>query len=275
MMNIQHIAPEDLALYALHALSPEEVVSVEQHILTCEQCRQEVAEVRGDMAMLAMSVEQAPLPEGAAARFMERVAGTIENASATPKLTEPKAVASSTVIPFESARRKRLWPTIVPWATAAALAAVCISLGVENKNLSDTVNAESGLLTTLSAKAAHAQQIVDVLNSPTAQRVTLTLTKHPAEPTGHAVYLQDRGSLLFEANNLKPLDPGKTYELWVIPADGKAPMPAGTFKPDTAGYASVVLPTLPPGVGAKAFGVTIEKDGGATAPTMPIVLAGG
>ena len=160
-------------------------------------------------------------------------------------------------------------------AAAAALAAVCISLGVENKNLSDTVNAESGLLTTLSAKAAHAQQIVDVLNAPNAQRVTLTLTKHSADPTGHAVYLPDRGSLLFEANNLKPLDPGKTYELWVIPADGKAPLPAGTFKPDAAGYASVVLPTLPPGVGAKAFGVTIEKDGGATTPTMPIVLAGG
>ena len=146
---------------------------------------------------------------------------------------------------------------------------------MENKNLSETVNAESGLLTTLSAKAAHAQQIVDVLNSPSAQRVTLTLTKHPAEPSGHAVYLPDRGSLLFEANNLKPLDPGKTYELWVIPADGKAPLPAGTFKPDGAGYASVVLPTLPPGVGAKAFGVTIEKDGGATTPTMPIILAGG
>ncbi len=270
MMNTQHIAPDDLALYALHALSPEETVAIDQHLSTCAQCSQEVAEARGDLALLAFSVEQAPLPEGATERFMQRIAATAEK----PVSAMPSAEAPA-VIPFETARRKRLWPTVVPWATAAALAAVCISLGVENKNLSDTVNAESGLLTTLSAKAAHAQQIVDVLNAPNAQRVTLTLTKHSADPTGHAVYLPDRGSLLFEANNLKPLDPGKTYELWVIPADGKAPLPAGTFKPDAAGYASVVLPTLPPGVGAKAFGVTIEKDGGATTPTMPIVLAGG
>ena len=272
MMNTQHIAPEDLALYALHALSPEESAAIEDHLRTCDQCRQEVAEYRGDMAALAMSVEQVPLPEGATERFMERVAAFADK----PAAIQPQSTsAAATVLPFEAARKKRLWPTIVPWATAAALAAVCISLGVENKNLSDTVNAESGILTTLSAKAAHAQQIVDVLTSPSAQRVTLTLTKHPAEPTGRAVYLPDRGSLLFEANNLKPLDPGKTYELWVIPADGKAPLPAGTFKPDGAGYASVVLPTLPPGVGAKAFGVTIEKDGGATTPTMPIILAGG
>ena len=272
MMNTQHIAPEDLALYALHALSPEETIAITEHLSTCEQCQREVAETRGDLAVLAMSVEQVPLPDGATERFMERVAAFADQPAAAQT---QNTAAVSTVIPFEASRKKRLWPTIVPWATAAALAAVCISLGIENKNLSDTVNAESGLLTTLSAKAAHAQQIVDVLNSPSAQRVTLTVTKHPAQPSGRAVYLQDRGSLLFEANNLKPLDPGKTYELWVIPADGKAPLPAGTFKPDRAGYASVVLPTLPAGVGAKAFGVTIEKDGGATTPTMPIVLAGG
>jgi anti-sigma-K factor RskA len=130
-------------------------------------------------------------------------------------------------------------------------------------------------LTTLSAKAAHAQQLADVLNAPSAQRVTLTLAKHPADPTGHAIYLPDRGALLFEANNLQPLNPGKTYELWVIPANGTAPVPAGVFKPNASGYASVVLPQLPPGIAAKAFGVTIENDPGASTPTMPIVLAGG
>ena len=270
-MNTQHIAPEDLALYALHALSSVEAVSLEAHLSTCGPCRQEVAETRGDMALLALSVEQHPLPEGATERFMERVASFSEKAAAS----SDSVSANGRVIPFESAPRKRLWPVIVPWAAAAALAAVCISLGVENRNLSDTVNAESGLLTILSAKAAHAQQIVDVLNAPTAQRVTLVQPKHAAEPTGHAIYLQDRGALLFEANNLKPLDQGKTYELWVIPSNGKAPLPAGTFKPNPAGYASVVLPTLPPGVGAKLFGVTIENDGGSNVPTTPVVLAGG
>jgi anti-sigma-K factor RskA len=270
MMNTQHISPEDLALYAMYALSAEEASAVAEHLSSCEICSQEVAQFRGDMALLALTVEQQPLPEGAEERFTARVA-------AAPKNTAPAAQSKpSTVIPFESApaQRKRI-PAFIPWAAAAGLAAVCISLGIENRNLADMLNSESTQLSRATASAAHAQQIADVLSAPTAQHVTLTVTKHPAEPSAHAVYLQDRGALLFEADNLKPLDPGKTYELWVIPADGKAPVPAGVFKPNSSGYASVVLPQLPPGIAAKAFGVTVENDPGASTPTMPIILAGG
>ena len=83
-----------------------------------------------------------------------------------------------------------------------------------------------------------------------------------------------KGTLVFLASNLDPLQALKTYELWVIPADGSAPVPAGTFHPDDQGNASVIMPTLPRGVAAKAFGVTIEPDGGSQTPTLPIVLAG-
>ena len=77
-----------------------------------------------------------------------------------------------------------------------------------------------------------------------------------------------------EANNLKPVPAGKAYELWVIPASGAAPMPAGTFWPNAEGYASVVLPKLPSGVPAKGFGITIENASGSNTPTVPIVLSG-
>ena len=40
------------------------------------------------------------------------------------------------------------------------------------------------------------------------------------------------------------------------------------------GSASLVLPPLPVGVEAKAFGVTIERAEGAATPTLPIILAG-
>jgi anti-sigma-K factor RskA len=267
-MYIEHISPEDLALHAMHALSPEESAIVDQHIATCAQCQHQIAEMRGDMALLAFSVEQHPLPEGATERFMQRVA-------AHPNAGSSTAAATAKVVPFEAtAGRRRVWPVLVPWAAAAALAAVCISIGIANRNLRETITAESGLLTSLSSKASHAQQIVDVLNAPAAQRVTLTLSKHSTEPSGQVIYLADRGALLFEADNLKPLDPGKTYELWVIPADGNAPLPAGVFKPDNGGYATVVLPQLPQGVAAKAFGVTVESDPGSQTPTSPIILSG-
>ena len=60
----------------------------------------------------------------------------------------------------------------------------------------------------------------------------------------------------------------------MIPASGAAPVPAGTFTPNAEGYASVVLPSLPSGVQAKAFGITIENAGGSETPTLPIVLSG-
>ena len=70
------------------------------------------------------------------------------------------------------------------------------------------------------------------------------------------------------------LESAKVYELWLIPADGHAPIPAGTFKPDAQGYASVILPQLPKGVVAGQFGVTVEQEGGSSTPTLPILLAG-
>jgi anti-sigma-K factor RskA len=52
-----------------------------------------------------------------------------------------------------------------------------------------------------------------------------------------------------------------------------APMPVGTFKPNERGQVTMHH-DMPPGTEAKAFGVTIENEGGATTPTMPIILSG-
>jgi len=116
--------------------------------------------------------------------------------------------------------------------------------------------------------------VLEVLTAPSAQRVTLTEGKAPAQPTARATYLPERGGLILLATNLKPLPEGKTYQLWIIPASGSAPVPAGLFHPDSAGTATLVLPQLSAGIAAKAFGVTIEKASGALSPTLPIILSG-
>lgn len=65
----------------------------------------------------------------------------------------------------------------------------------------------------------------------------------------------------------------KAYELWLIPMQG-APIPAGMFKPNGHGSATVVNPPLPAGAEAKVFAITVENEPGATTPTMPIVMMG-
>jgi anti-sigma-K factor RskA len=97
--------------------------------------------------------------------------------------------------------------------------------------------------------------------------------KTPPQPQGKAFYLRNRSNLLFVANNMPALPPRKAYELWLIPAQG-APIPAGVFKPDAHGSATVVNPPLPAGTEAKAFAVTVENEAGASTPTMPIMMMG-
>ena len=116
---------------------------------------------------------------------------------------------------------------------------------------------------------------MDAITDPRAVRVSLSAKPLPkATPVGGVTYNPDKGTLVFLASNLNPLQTYKTYELWVIPASGGAPIPAGTFHPDDQGNASVIMPDLPKGIPAKAFGVTIEADGGSPTPTSPIIMAG-
>ena len=104
-------------------------------------------------------------------------------------------------------------------------------------------------------------------------RVTLVAAKAPPQPQGKAIYVRDRSSLIFLASNMPAVPSDKIYELWLIPTTG-APIPAGLFKPDAHGSATVINPPLPGNVEAKAFAITVEPEAGSTTPTMPIVMVG-
>jgi len=93
-------------------------------------------------------------------------------------------------------------------------------------------------------------------------------------PEGHALYAPSSGRLIFTASNMPAPPSGKAYELWVLPATGGAPIPAGVFTPDIEGSAAVIFPDIPANVQAAGFGVTIEDAAGASAPTSPIILSG-
>jgi Anti-sigma-K factor rskA len=277
--NPAPISSEDLALYAMQALPAEEMTVIAAALRDNPQARQELASLQGDLALLALSADQQPAPAGALDRLKARMREdqpaskdfATSAAASTPIGMTATAEASREITPIRSRSK---WATFTPWAIAACLAIACSILGYRVSSLNDALDGESRLVSNLAAKASHAQQVLEVLNAPDAQRVTLTSTKTPPAPTARTVYLADRGALMMEASNLKPVPAGKTYELWVIPASGAAPLPAGTFTPNAEGYASVVLPKLPSGVPAKAFGITIENSGGSNTPTAPIVLSG-
>jgi hypothetical protein len=164
----------------------------------------------------------------------------------------------------------------IGWAVAAGLAIFASNIYSGREALRSTVTTQASQIDHLTADAAAARQVLETMTDSSAMRVTLTTKGVTAPlPTGRATYVASKGTLIFLASNLQPLQPAKTYELWLIPAgEGQNPIPAGTFHPDARGNASVIMPPLPKGVEAKAFGVTIEDEGGSATPTQPILLAG-
>jgi hypothetical protein len=164
----------------------------------------------------------------------------------------------------------------IGWAAAAGLAVATGDLYHGREALRSTATTQASQIDHLTADAVAARQVLDTMTDSSAMRVTLTTKGASAPlPTGRATYVANKGTLIFLASNLEPLQPAKTYELWLIPAgEGQNPIPAGTFHPDARGNASVIMPPLPKGVQAKAFGVTIEDEGGSATPTQPIILVG-
>jgi anti-sigma-K factor RskA len=162
---------------------------------------------------------------------------------------------------------------VVPWVAAGALAVGVVALWLQNLDFQRTIAGLQDRTAQQMAELQRARDVVSTLTATDAMRVTLVAAKTPPQPQGKAIYVRDRASLIFLASNLQSLPPQKAYELWLIPTSG-APIPAGVFKPDAHGSAAVVEPPLPPGVQAKAFAITVEPEGGSSAPTLPVVMVG-
>ncbi len=278
MSSTQHTDIEELAMYALLLLSEEEAAEVRAHQQVCESCRAELAQVREDLALFALTVEPVQPPEGARERFLTRL--RTDHAPQSPIPTSPKQAVPGAPAPLLVQRRNE--PTsavlrILPWiGWAAAAAAIIVALGLKEDRdaLRGAFAAQNADNATTQRELARDRHILGVLTDPDAVRVNLTTSKVPATPTARATYEQKSGTLLLLASNLPALQPAKVYELWLIPADGSKPLPAGVFSPDARGNASLLVSSLHGAVAAKAFGITVEQAGGSETPTLPILLAG-
>jgi anti-sigma-K factor RskA len=256
---------EDLALYALNALESKDCASLEKQLATCSACRLEQEQLRGDEAMLAPSVMGPKPPQRSRQRLLEAVA---KESAQAPTLSQK---ARNDGPPALDTRRS--WWGLLGWAATAAVIVFAASLSKENAALKQSLASASAQTAQSTRELEELRRIAPPLIEPEAQRVTVVAMKTPPQPQGKAFYLRHRSSLLFVANNMPALPPQKTYELWLILAQG-APIPAGVFKPDAHGSATVVNPPLPAGAEAKAFAIKAENEAGATAPTMPIVMMG-
>ena len=300
MNTMNHISPDDLYLFALQLLPDADMKDAATHLKDCAQCRGLLGEIQGDLAAYALTAELQTPPAQARERLLRQVAEEKKVIPMPAPIAAPVAAAeeqqehdepllhprnsrvSQMYVPEEREPRRWFAPAMA-WAgwSIAAVMAVMAGMQVDQRKLAEQdLSVAQSQLTQSAAQIEHAKQVVNTLRDASAMQVALHVPLNAGavpklDPEAHATYQPNTGALVFVADHLDPLQPQKTYELWLLPAQaGQAPIPAGLFKPDANGNATVVMPPLPKGVTAKGFGVTVENDGGSKTPTAPIVLAG-
>ena len=252
---------EDLALYALGALQAGSCAQLEQHLKECAACRRELETMRGDAALLALSVS-GPTPP---ARSRQRLLSAI---GAAQSEEQPDSLRNFAV--------RRPWWSFAPVFASLALAVFAILLLRENTNLRQANDQLVSQINNADHETRKAREIMALISAKDAVHVSLVAaTGPPPPPHIKTIYQPRTGRLVLMASNLNPLPAGMTYELWLIPKKG-APMPAGLFKPDVHGMAMMMPdnPEVPAGIEAKAFAVTVEPESGSPAPTSSIMLMG-
>lgn len=245
---------EDFDLYALGALDLEEKQALESHLRQCAECSARLAEANARIALLALAAPPESVPGAVKERLLRQVRAEVSKARPTG-------------IP---AYFRWLVPALA--AAALALLVLAVQLKLRNDALMQTQYGLQSEARVLRQETERERAVLEVLTSSDTVKVTLVSGAARPAPEGKAFYHPRKG-LLFYASNLPVPPSDRTYQLWLVPAQGN-PIDAGVFKVDDLGNGQVLLPKLPPGVSAKAFAVTLEPSGGVPQPTGPKVLIG-
>ena len=250
---------ESAALYVIDAMTPEERRAFESHLRGCEQCQAEVASLDGVDEALARSVPQLDPP----AALRDRVLSGVRPSKADPRAATGPA----------------------QWVPLAASLALSLGLGGYAYSLQQRISVLEDELTDARAQAADTlaranttertlqltQSHLDVLTAPDSTRVTLAGQAPAPAASGRADWSRARG-LAVSLENLPPLQPGRTYQLWLLTAG--MPVSAGLLTPDAAGRSTAVYPVPPGGVMPTGIALTEEPDGGLPQPTGQPILVG-
>jgi anti-sigma-K factor RskA len=180
---------------------------------------------------------------------MASALATVTAISGAVQLTEPPKHLRQRVMAAVAREPKRSWAAIfLPWAITALMSIALVALGVSGRRqIGDTPKL---------------QQALSLLNDPA--------TRDVASTEGRVFVNPGKGVVFFGAG-LPRIDPGQTFELWVIPAAGK-PIPAGLFRsqPD----ATAVFVQQGPVENVAVIEVTVEPQGGSAQPTTaPFAVA--
>ena len=197
---------DDLALYALDELTGSDRQELEGHLETCAACRRELQALRGDLGLLGLSSSGPQPPARSKDRLMRAIAAEPRGVSFRQRPAPRRACGG---------RGCRRW---LRWCLLFALAGLWRSNGRMKDQLAELGGHNQDQTTQLD----RLNQELWLLTAPDAVHVSLNPQKAPKQPSGTAIFSPSRKRMMFMASNLAPVPEGKAYELWIIPAQGRA-----------------------------------------------------
>ncbi|MGE0819045.1 MAG: anti-sigma factor [Candidatus Nanopelagicales bacterium] len=237
--------------YALDALEPAEAAAFEQHLESCDACREEVRSLREAAGALSFDAEEPP-----PASLRSSVLAGISQVRPLPPVgaAAPQPPAATDDLAAARARRARMRS---PWLVGAAAALALLAGGAVVRSVQ--------LGTQLDSVSAQAAEVTAVLTAPDATTTSASVT------TGGRAAVVSSASLgksVLVTDGMAPAPAGRTYQIWYL-SDSGAPASAG-FVPEGSSTAVVLSGDLSAATGV---GVTVEPAGGSPAPTTTPILA--
>ena len=242
MMSTDHETyRENVASYALEALDPAEIDALEAHLRTCDACSADLKAYQKIKAGLLFAVPAKVPPASLRRRLQRQLPGN------------PR--------PLFFQRWKWSWNQGLTAGAFVLLIGLGLGSIVQVRQLQHQ-QAE------IEDQNRSTQTLVSMLAYPNTKAVRFEQNGI----AGSALIDKDRGLLGLFVWHLPPAPEGKTYQVWLIDANGDRT--SGGFLLPEAGYAfaTTVIEAPGPLANFKGIGVTAEPLGGSPAPTSPRIF---
>lgn len=218
---MRHINCELLIDFFNGNLDQETEEKFEKHLGACEDCQQELAELRELTADLPYMSEPINPPDGMKDRVLSNVLAEEQPTDSEPVLTEVSKPAP--------VKKKKGWVT--PLIAAALFASV---LG----NIYTIALDEPAEEAAPEPAPEEPEEPTEVPLDKVYKSVDLSASEGiNAEATASMIQKDDGVNLVVQANNLSELEGDQTYQVWVL--EGGKPYRAGTFVPNEEGSGAV------------------------------------
>jgi anti-sigma-K factor RskA len=259
-------ARELVPLLALDVLDVDESDVLHDHLDRCPACQEELAAFSDTVAELALAVPRHEPSPDLKARILH-------DARRARILTAVTQSARERLPAWRRQGFMRLRVSLTGLVAGLALL-LAASSTFWALNLHAELDAQNARIASLTERAQNYGRVTSVLQAADTQIRVLEGTGSAPSAFGRVYIDPDPSEGMLMVRNLPPLPAGRSYQLWVVGADGQRESAGLLTWTDKSGNGYTLIQCPEKLARWKSFGVTEEPSGGSPGPTGPRLLGG-